>query len=266
MAINNLDTSCKDCCFATWGDGEDSVTQIGCDRGAIEQYKKIGSSVHECYDEEREFFVIFQRICPYYRTQKWKNRFSADEIESRIELENRLHFHVVIFANENIDDLQKTIDSIAGQELKPVKTTIILEYEHLLRVEDVKDITSNLKINWTINSQKLEMSRDSAVYNANKNSKCQYVVIVNAGHEVPNDFLRIVNDYIMKCFGQFAVILPEDDNCMVASSSVYRYWYINGNLDNKRTILENILEWGSEECQKKKDVLLTMSKIRNLVS
>ena len=62
-------TSCKDCVFAEY----EEVTQTGCRMNMIKKYSN-NENIIECYDEEKEFFVIKARICPYMRTKLWKDR------------------------------------------------------------------------------------------------------------------------------------------------------------------------------------------------
>ena len=53
--LQEVNTSCKDCIFATW----EEETQVGCDLGKIALYKERKTPIIEAFDDEdREFFVI----------------------------------------------------------------------------------------------------------------------------------------------------------------------------------------------------------------
>ena len=52
----------------------------------------------DAYDHDKEFNVIKNRTCRFFRTQDWLNRFEGknkEEIEQFLSLESTLKFHAI---------------------------------------------------------------------------------------------------------------------------------------------------------------------------
>lgn len=262
------DTVCRDCCFAQWKDS----TQIGCERGILDQYRKIGSTVLDCYDEtEKEFNVVQGRLCPFFRKQAWRDSIKGD-IEERLKLETQMGYLAIVFANKDLEKIMKTVDSLEAQKLKPVEVRIIQEKNNMIPPGQIVRATKNSKLFIRIESQTLLTDRERAIHIAFKLAKykCQFYSVFNAGYEVPNDFYYTINDYVINGLGQFGVILPESSdwrfdssnrlpypNGFVVAESVHMYWYFKGNC--KKTVLEQVEEW---EHQNKKKICYTIQELR----
>lgn len=252
------DTVCKSCCFSTW-EGE---TQVGCERGKVEKYKENGAEVLECYDTEREFFVIRGRTCPFWRNQKWRDTMKdkAHE-EERLRLETRMNYLATVFADRNLDDIMKTIYSLEAQELKPAEVRIIQEKGNLISPGDIVRATQDVNLFIRIETHTRMMTKQEAVHLAFKFTKtpCQFYSVWEAGTEVAQDFFSTINDYVIQELGQFGAILPErgEYDGLVIPEPVHMYWYFHG--DASKTVLENIKEW---ECDQQQNVCYSMQKLR----
>lgn len=253
------DTVCKDCCFATW----DGITQTGCDLGILDQYRELGVDVLECYDEDAEFNVVYGRTCPYKRSKQWKEHY-GDEYLNRLDLETKLPYHVVIFATNDMRDLDKTIKSIEAQQLKPALVTVVREKGNTIRPQVIVNRLKETELIHRTVNHLIRMSRDKALNLLFKSNKLPYYAVFNSGYEIPSDFLQTINDYVIKRLGQFAAIVPDEDgNGLVIPSSVHEYWYVQGNPD--KTMIENIQEWECENSKEKK-ICFTMKELRQIVT
>src|SRR5262245_25474744 len=134
MKYSNKNTSCKNCCFAQY----ENITQVGCSRGLIEKFKEASTKVVECYDQDAEFFVIQDRKCPYFRTKEWLNS-AGDNVENLLKHENQIAFHAILFANNHIRDLDKSLKSLATQDLTPSHLTVIRKKFNFIKPRDIVD-------------------------------------------------------------------------------------------------------------------------------
>ena len=66
--LQEINTSCKDCIFATW----EEDTQIACDLGKIKLYKERKTPIIEAFDDEdKEFFVV--KACAHLSVNNLNN-------------------------------------------------------------------------------------------------------------------------------------------------------------------------------------------------
>ncbi len=94
----NLDTSCKECIFTE----DKDLTQIGCKTDYIAKFNRLDIEIMDAYDEDKEFWVIKNRRCPSYRTNKWKYKdHTFEEQVEQISVETQIPYQIIIFANNN---------------------------------------------------------------------------------------------------------------------------------------------------------------------
>lgn len=254
------DTVCINCCFAEW----DGITQTDCKRGKIDTYKQNGSEVLECHNGEKEFYVVKGRACPFFRNQKWHDMMKDEEhIEARLQLETRMNYLAVVFANNNLDGLLETIYSLEAQELKPAEVRIIQQKGNMIPPGEIVRATKDVNLFIRIESHTRTIGREESIHLAYKftKTKCQFISVWEAGTEVAQDFYSTINWFVVDNLEQFAAIIPERGKYdgLVLPESVHMYWYFNG--DPKKTILENVRRW---ECVQQQSVCYKMQDLRLL--
>ena len=65
--LQEINTSCKDCVFATW----EEDTQVGCDLGKIKLYKERKTPIIEAFDDEDKEFFVVKAWCSTYREESF---------------------------------------------------------------------------------------------------------------------------------------------------------------------------------------------------
>lgn len=256
------DTPCKDCCFAEYED----VTQVGCSRGRIRKYKDAGTNILEAYDEDKEFFVIKDRICPFYRDEKWFSRFegkSDPSMEKMLSFETKLSFHLIILLNKEstIEDIDKTIKSIydCDCESKPIQVTLLKPTSNTeLKPKKIRDyFKKDTSINWRMENLVVKMDDNRAIHMVQKTLKSQYYVTCKAGFEFPKRYLNTINDSVIEDLLQFGLIEIEEgsEEGVVVPTQVHEYWYFHG--DPQKSIPENVKEY---QCENKKEKVVVQFK------
>lgn len=256
----NNDTSCKLCIFAEY----EGFTQVGCKKGRIKKYKDSASTVIEAYDEDKEFYVIKDRTCMFRRTQVWLDRLGEDPHESTIDVHLRLEsqpsVHIIILLKDKtLEDLEKTVRSLSGLEILPVKITVVVSPKNRINPSDIKEIFDKDSIvPWRIQGLVFDLSDKKAIHMTQKTCKSQYYGVIDAGSEVDSDVLNVINDVVIDHLLQFAMI--EDKNIYFIPLGVHEYFYFHADPD--KTIPENLKD---HQCQNPDHkVVFNMQEVRSI--
>ncbi len=226
-------TSCKDCVFAIF-DG-DIKTQIGCSMGRIDIYRAQNpESVIEAYDEEKEFYVINNRICNLCRNSKWaadKNPRDLLGLQYAAIEEASLKFDVIVIANDNINDVEATISFLMQEEYKPRQITIIRKPGNQIRPAFLRNSLSKLNVKWRMASLvNPEFDEREMVDESIKTSKCGYIVVVKAGSTLPPQYLKNLDFLWNKKLIQLGTVISNETDKldgMMINKAVHTY--LDGN-------------------------------------
>lgn len=236
MIPSNKNTSCKTCCFAEY----DNVTQIGCKRNILDKYKANGASILECYDGDAEFYVIKDRKCPFFRTTQWLE-LAGDNVDKYLKYENQLRFHVLLIANDSIEDIKLSIDSIKKQSLSPTHCTVIRQKFNKSQPSEIVELFNEVDFSWRIQNEFTKLNLDNIIYNINRSEELPFLTILESGSTLRPLYLQDISNFTTEELKQFALI--EDYHRYTIPWPVYKYWYLYG--DQTKSVPENI-----KECQK----------------
>ena len=97
-------TPCQLCIFAIY----DGITQIGCKHGLIDDYKKLGITIIEAYNEEKEFYLVKDKVCMYYRSRAILKDYTKEQIAKQ----NQFKFDSFIYidTNSTLEQIQQSLD------------------------------------------------------------------------------------------------------------------------------------------------------------
>jgi hypothetical protein len=204
--INPLHTNCKDCAFAVYS----GKTQTDCSAGILERYRKNGAEIIEVYDDDdKEFFVIDNKICPYHREKDWAKKYSKSELLNIVNAQTKSPYHVMILYKEEAsqEGLSSTLKSLAEQFNPPNIVSIIsmkktdsiyklnMELESIIKEYDEK---FDWRIQNIVNSETTERQAiDLAVDGTYFKYSFPYYLVFECGFEVPKDFTEELHNSIM---------------------------------------------------------------------
>lgn len=233
-------TICRDCIFALYKKN----TQYGCYLNRIEKFRNNGAEIIEAVDEDgKEFFTINKRKCHVYRNKQWKKvqkKFDLKKLSNIALDENKLTCDVVIyynFKNNTIEELTKTIKSVANQKLLPHQIYII---NHNFNVEK-KQILSDI---WNILKQNL-FSKCKYYVNIITNEDANYLncldivikrlpnwhtyfISMKSGYEMPHCMLSDLNHQLHHELIQCVLTLPDENDNFIFSQIPF-YKSLSGN-------------------------------------
>ncbi len=222
-------TACKNCIFAKYKNN----TQIGCTLHKLENYEQ--KNIVEVFDIEKEFYVINNILCLYYRDYNWSantnidlENIGQDEISYKhiyeellkiIHKEISIKYQAIIILNNDISDLQITIDSLLKQNPLPTHISVIRPYGHNVRPKHIVYVlkqavgTFPCNIPWRsenmVNpSLTIENHIDIILDAVHDN----YYTVFQAGFNVPINTFSQINDLFINRQLKYATILPNSTN------------------------------------------------------
>lgn len=208
-----VDTACKNCVFAEWK----GYTQTGCELGIIKNARRAGVEVKECYDEEKEFYVISNRLCSFCRPVEWAQRRGLEKgfyAAAKSEINLRFSAVVVVDKEDNIKDIKKTVNSLEKQSLKPQTVVVIIHRNHpTVKIEKLNEFMMKKRFNyWKVqglldNSKINRLAVDMVL-----SFKVQpYASVFRAGNHITKKFFETISKNVNEKFFQFAMITNEED-------------------------------------------------------
>ena len=255
--IRIAQTSCKNCIFAIY----DNQTQVNCAIGRIDIYREQNSLI-EAYDDDKEFYVVDGRICNSCRNREWLDkqpnlRFSSryQDTVDYVRQEVTLQFHLVVIADQDIEGVKKSINSVIADGYLPLEISVIRKLGCQIRPAHLKMYLDTLNIKWQINSiTNPELDERLSVDYAVESSIYQQYVVVRAGSTLPPNYLKNIdaawNDKLL----QLGIVISNDDdtiNGMMVNKAVHEYLRGNDGFD----IEYKLKEYNNELLYQYKDIL-----------
>lgn len=235
------DTVCQTCVFAK---------KYGCNLGIIDNARAAGITVLECWNEGGEFNVIPDHQCMYHRPVEWANKsgLGTNLIDRAAkEIESKFSAFVVCDETSTFDDIQRTVLSLASQELKPDLVVVIKEAANKVDSGEIFKFINTLGFNeWKIEGI-VDPDRHGrmAVELALKWKPRPYFATFRAGRIVRADFFSELNEKITKHFFSFGIMSESDDEIdgVVVARVVLMYF------KNQFDGLELLIEREEKKCQ-----------------
>jgi hypothetical protein len=207
--MKKLHTPCKICIFAEY----DGITQTGCQLHKLDEHRQQGIDILEVYDDEREFFVINGVKCLSWRPENWQwNNLALEIQKQKIHDEIAIHFHVIVFDNNNLEDIKATLSSLNKQVLPPIKITLIRRPNNTLSTHQLADLLTDSKIPWRLEDIHENLTEEQIIDIIVPFVKATVYTVFQAGFEVPQTFFDNLNTKINDEFLYFAMLSPNSTN------------------------------------------------------
>ena len=224
--LQEINTSCKDCIFATWEDD----SQIGCELGKIELYREKGTTIIEAFDDEDKEFFVVKAWCSTYREELWKTAHSDKDLIEQIDQETypKINYCIVIDSLDK-DNFQKTLESIKRQKYSPkrilVTCTSPKDYMPILHYvkADLEDLYGS---NFRVHCVGEDMSFEAILDDSFKLSANGFYMGLKCGDELPEDASDLVHYALNKKLKSIALIKNGDNLSGTLHQAVlYKYLY-----------------------------------------
>lgn len=151
--VEDTKTVCRDCAFAEYED----VTQTGCSLGKLDKFREVGGCVIvPAYDEEKEFFIIQDRFCVFWRSLEWgasleKAGFNEKSIRECVRGEVNGKFATILYFDKDskLKDVKSTVASLKSGFLVPTKI-IFCDNKSGIDTKDILEIAKSSSIEWRL--------------------------------------------------------------------------------------------------------------------
>lgn len=237
-------TPCKHCQFAIY----DGITQTGCKFNLIDEYKNLGITIIEAYDEEKEFYLVKNKICMYYRS----NELFKDYTKEQVAKQNQFKFDSYIYIDNTstLEQVQQSLDSLLDQTLQPTRIVFILN-QGQIKPSQIRVLGHTIpkSIKWKteiiINSDLDIFSSTDFVASQLKKEISHYSVI-KAGTKLPSNTLYDFNDLILNKLECLLVIYINEHEYII---SKHTHRMLGGNSNS--SLVAKLISIGDEnKCRK----------------
>lgn len=224
-------TSCKDCIFAIYED----KTQVNC---ACERIKMFKEKVLECYDNDKEFYVI-DGLCNLKRSKTWNN--GEADVE-KAKLESSCTFDVFINCNNITEEYANNIIKfILENSYYNNRFRTTLYHEDTVDKSIRKNITKvyhHTKGTCYISSCK---NINTFLHQAMLNSKGAFVFNMDSSNIISSESLTDINNLINTDMKKLLFINDKSHNANCISTTFYKIEQLASNLENYTEIVGNLL-------------------------
>lgn len=228
-------TSCQQCC---WVDHEINTTnQKNCKLGMLDKFRAQNAEIIECYNENGEFFVIKDRMCPTYRSQEWQRKQNTNDLivlKKRLQAELKLRYDVFINATQcDLKELLTTMNSIREQTKSP-QTAYIALTEWLLPSKVIPKL-QGYKFQWKVSLLTKNETYENWIDQFIRKNRTQYYIMMPAGYELEKKFIKEIENYLAQT-KRFSML--EDGQIYVVQTQLHKYLYGN----KEKTVVQKIRE------------------------
>lgn len=205
--IKRIHTSCKDCPLATY----EGKTQVGCRLDRVKAFART-AEVIEAYDEDKEFFVINDRVCNALMVASARPSATPEEVRKACSV--RLAA-IVVFSHQTIEELEHTLAQLGNLEAPGVHEAIIVHNRDDQSVASIHAHLVGLRLPYiwklcVVKEEKATNARaiDLGVDQANQSG---WYVVLLPGREVPTGLARDLDVALNDELEKFCVVLPPKD-------------------------------------------------------
>jgi len=144
--VSAISTVCKNCVFAQY----DKNTQTGCSFGRTDLVDN--HSIYElvsAHDNDKEFYILNNHICPYQRTTNWAYANDEDPM-SRAKKEVYMPWAAILFYRHNgLESIEERITELKSQRIKPKVVTLVIDAKDI-HPDDFKSLYQMMDDNFDL--------------------------------------------------------------------------------------------------------------------
>jgi hypothetical protein len=241
-----IHTCCKDCVFSQY----EGITQLDCSLGKIDKFERLDIPIIEAYDDEKEFYIIENRKCQFYRNKQWMLQNidvgdAPNTINFLVKKETQISPDILILVetNTSLEDIKTTVLSIKNSTIKPL--SIIFTFEkniEKLHLSIFQWIKHNVEIPYSYEYVHIE---DNKINFGVRRVKLFYICL-EAGKELKEKYIENINNRINNEMWPILYIRAEEPY-------QYHHMFVSKQLHNfvggfgKRTIDDKVNELKEDE-------------------
>lgn len=213
--LDRVETPCKECVFSEYEHSVYKGFQTGCSLGRLEKFKQL-NQISRKESTDGKTYNIINRFCNTFRSQKWKNSKSEEDLTKEVEKEIECGFSLIVDCqNHSMESIEKTLRSIKDIEYDQKRITIVLHINGSREISNLVHMANQLK---QINSKVFLISntqQDKRIKEYDIFSKCvdkTFFTTCKVGSEVPKDLFSSINETINKDLAKIIFFESKETN------------------------------------------------------
>ena len=244
-STNSVATKCENCIFANIVGNK----QVSCKINVLHKLAKWHGSKRRLstyVNNDTRYYTIDGRLCWYYRNNLWPHyNKTTEEIIEQLHNEVYLKYDIIILCDDgDLTKLKETVDSIPLYDIKPQHIYITCKYKSIELSKLFAWCHNNIKgLNW---SCELLVEDDNSIKTIARRSKSIFLLVLEAGEDVDEEFPSKLNDEICRKLKQIMMVRPIDGlhELFIMRQLVTKISPLNSKLVQS---VNRIVEW--QKCQ-----------------
>tara|TARA_R110000824_G_scaffold10866_1_gene47583 strand:+ start:71584 stop:72429 length:846 start_codon:yes stop_codon:yes gene_type:complete len=241
-------TCCRKCVFADY----EGNTQVGCTAGRLEVFEKNGVDFICVGDEEKTYYLIKDKACPYFRhvdgCEEILKSKTIDELKETVKSSLKMAYHVLIFLREgdSLEDLEQRLSELEQQVVEP-KIVSVIDRTH--SEDDLSPKIVGLFHNhysfdrWRTQRvaavDQSDMAAIDVCYDNTKSMKFFFYTIFEASKPIPASFSEEIHYAVQEKMESFVILEPnsEGNGTTVLKAAHAKYGGNSFDIDLKDKII-----------------------------
>lgn len=219
-----FNTPCKNCIFAIYKED----TQTECDLNRLEHFRAKNIEIIEAYDEDKEFYVIKDRLCTSYRGNKWGEKFNKNNWVKQLKTELSIKYSSILIIEKSctLNDILDTFDTLLNIKREPKKIFIINLNPHVNRIALYSKLQPMSPIPIRI-EQPVDMANgpntqiDLLVRTTH--IAAPFYLTINAGDLLPLNFIEKIETMIFEDLKQVGAVTHNNNSVVLYSTPIHVY-------------------------------------------
>lgn len=230
-----IQTICKNCIFAKFNEKN---VQVGCIIDRLDKFSSLPNiKVLTIKGEEKEYFLIEDRICNTCRDETWAKKHQKDIIKDVFD-EIQIRYLIIVLANDNWEDITKTIQSIHEQSLPVEEIVLVRKQDSIFSATSLSELLANKgfkhwRLGRFLTDNQFIYYTDGIVGDARNTN---YYMSISAGKVLHRDTFKKIDKLVNEELVQFS--LAYTDDMPIIPTAVH--YFLDGN--KERPLLDKINE------------------------
>ena len=233
--VSAISTICKNCLFAKY----DKNTQIGCEFGKTQTvddhpvYELIAAQ-----DDDKEFYILNNHICPYQRTDTWTHADDEDII-SKVKEEVYMPWAAILFYRHNgLDSIEERIKELKTQQVKPKVVSLVIDAQDI-HPDHFKSLYQMMEDNFEIWYLQRVIQQDlpdrftgDLCFDKMKKHRFMFYSYFESTKAIDSNYYDKIHKFVIDDMNSYGIIKNEDDedvHHVTISKIAHQKYSGNGN-------------------------------------
>ena len=263
--ISAISTCCKNCIFSVYN----GKTQTGCELGRTKTVEE-----HEVYelisarDDDKNFYVLNNHICPYQRTKTWAYADQEDKIAKAKEEVYMPWAALLFYRGNGIDAMEERIKELRNQSISPKVVTLIISED--ITEEELRSLFQMMEDNldtWYLQRVLQEDLHDrftgDLCFDKMKKHRFMFYSYFESTRPIDADYYDKIHKFVIDDMHTYGIMKNKKDDNDVHHLTISKVAHVkyggNGNgvpLEYKIAHENKDLTWADINSKNKKDETL----------